>query len=112
MPDLGDGFGVGWRRASDPGDAEDTWTRQAAERRAAVATELRAWLVRRSARRAQRRERLAALGAESTVGLVVGSAMQAARLSSPSGFGRSLQRYPYTARTVGLAMRIPRCASR
>ncbi len=92
MPDLGDGFGVGRGPTSDPGRAEDTRARQAAERSATGAAELRAWLVGRSARGAQRRERLATLGAEPTVGLVVGSAMQTARLSSPLWFGGSLQR--------------------
>jgi hypothetical protein len=92
MPDLGDGFGGGRRPASDPGDVEYAGARQAPKRRAAGAAELRAWLVCRSARRARRRERLATLGAEPTVGLVVGSAMQTARLSSPLWFGGSLQR--------------------
>lgn len=82
MSDLGDGRGVGRGPISDPGHPEDTRARQAPERRATGAAELRARLVGRSARGAQRRERLATLGTESTVSLVVGSAMQAARLSS------------------------------
>ena len=93
MPDLSDGFGGGWRPSSDPGSVEHAGARQAPERRAAGAAELRARLVCRSARRAQRGERLAALGAEPPVSLVVGSAMQAARLSLPRLLGRSLQRY-------------------
>ena|ERR1700676_1687866 len=92
MPDLGDGLCVGRGPTSNPGSGEDTRTRQAAERRATGAAELRAWLVCRSARCAQRRERLATLGAEPTVCLVVGSAMQTARLSSSLWFGESLQR--------------------
>jgi len=92
MPDLGDGFGVGRGPTSDPGGMEDTRARQAAERRATRTAELRAWLVRRSARGAQRGERLATLGAKPTVGLVVGSAVQTARLSSPLWFGGSLLR--------------------
>src|SRR6202140_884667 len=91
MPDLGDGFGGGWRPARDPGGVEYAGARQASKGRATAAAELRAWLVRRSARCAQRRERLATLGAEPTIGLVVGSAMQTARLSSPLWFGGSLQ---------------------
>jgi hypothetical protein len=93
MPDLGDGFGWGWQSASDAGGVEYAGARQAPKRRAAGAAELRAWLVCRSARRALRGERLAALGAEPPVSLVVGSAMQAARLSLPRWLGRSLQRY-------------------
>ena len=104
MPDLGDGFGVGRGPTSDPGRAEDTRARQAAERSATGAAELRAWLVRRSARCAQRRERLATLGAEPTVGLVVGSAMQTARLSSPLWFRRSLQRSLMAEESVVRAM--------
>src|ERR1700693_4995030 len=92
MSDLGDRGGVGRGPISDPGRAEDTRARQAAERRATGAAELRAWLVGRSARGAHRRERLATFGAEPTVGLVVGSAMQTARLSSPRWFLGSLQR--------------------
>jgi hypothetical protein len=95
MPDLGDGFGGRWRPASDPGGVEDAGARQAPKRRAAGAAELRAWLVCRSARRARRGERLAALGAEPPVSLVVGSAMQAARLSLPRWLGGSLPAIPH-----------------
>jgi hypothetical protein len=95
MSDLGDGGRVGRGPISDPGRAEDTRARQATERRATGAAELRAWLVGRSARDANRRERLATLGAEPTVGLVVGSAMQTARLSSSRWFGRKPTAMPY-----------------
>jgi hypothetical protein len=93
MSDLGDRGGVGRGPISDPGRAEDTRARKAAERRATGAAELRARLVGRSARGAQRREWLATFGTEPTVGLVVGSAMQTARLSSSLRFGGSLQPY-------------------
>jgi hypothetical protein len=47
---------------------------------------------------------LATLGAEPTVGLVVGSAMQTARLSSPLWFRRSLQRSLMAEESVVRAM--------